>query len=1222
MIRRMTFAILGLFLCFSALNAQSSLEGKVTEAETGEPIIFGTIALYRGGNLITGVETDFDGNYIFSNIDPGTYDVEARYLSMQTQRINGVLVQGGKVVRLDFEMKPEGVLVDVVEIIDYKVPLIEIDNTTQGKTITSEEIRNLPTRDVNSVASLASGASSIDGGAVTIRGSRSNATNYYIDGVRVSGNLIPTSEIDQLQVVTGGLEARYGDVTGGVISLTTKGPSQKFSGGVELETSEYLDAFGYNLASANFSGPILKKKVEGKPDVTLLGYRVSAQWNLQKDDGPSAVGVYRLSEDKIAELEATPTILLNGAQFTSAEWLTSEDVGEPLKARPNEQNERLDIVAKLDARLSNAIDISLSGSYSDRSNRFTPGGWDLLNYTNNPYDLNDNYRANFRLRHRLGRQDIDQASREDKAANSSLIRNASYDIQLGYEKAFNSREDLRHEDNLFRYGFFGNQDFTSVPIATFVDTSEWMTSQTVEYLPGLFVDHIDFADDVAIGEFIPSEINSVLAKYQTVNGQLLGATVNMWGNNYYSNVGQVYNLYRKLENDRYTANLNMQFDLLPGGSDKGRHNIQLGFMYEQRIDRAWQIGPRALWQAAGQLANAHFVGVDTTKLTTEEVTFGLPGLPSITLNAFERTYNDLPDNLFYQSVRDLTGQTLNDWVNVNGLNPDDLSLDMFSASELINFGNVGLSYYGYDYLGELLPTSTSFNAFFTERDEAGRRTFPVTANTPIYGAGYVQDKFSFKDIIFRIGMRFDYYDANTKVLPDPYALYPIETAEEFYTRIGEQRPETIEPEYKVYVAEEGSTQVVGYRAGDEWYSPNGTVTEGQLLFPGGLVNPSFRSTDGNGGVISIKDPDFDPETNFVDYEPQLNFMPRISFSFPISEEAGFFAHYDVLVQRPPSNNIFTARDFYFFTEIDRLNPNGAPANNPNLRPEKTIDYEVGFQQKLSQSSALKISAYYREMRDMIQSRFYTFVPFVNRYETYGNLDFGTVKGFSLGYDLRRTGNIQFQATYTLQFAEGTGSAPNSSVVTVNGAPRVLLPLSFDERHRLVASIDYRYGSGKKYNGPRIAGKEILANAGINIQTTAVSGRPYTKLFNPTPFGGSGYTGDINGARLPWNYNIDLRVDKNFRLFAGEQKSGGLSLNVYVRVNNVLNTKNVIGVYPVTGSPENDGYLDSRFGQDRITNVEDTGQNVESFIAAHSWRMLSPGNYTLPRRIIAGLIVNF
>ena len=132
-----------------------------------------------------------------------------------------------------------------VEIKAYKVPLIDVDNTTQGSTVTAEQIRALPTKNVNAIAATTAGLASTDGGDINVRGSRSNETIYFIDGVRVTGNLIPQSEIEQLQVVIGGIEARYGDVTGGVISLTSKGPSDILSGGLELETSEYLDGFGY-----------------------------------------------------------------------------------------------------------------------------------------------------------------------------------------------------------------------------------------------------------------------------------------------------------------------------------------------------------------------------------------------------------------------------------------------------------------------------------------------------------------------------------------------------------------------------------------------------------------------------------------------------------------------------------------------------------------------------------------------------------------------------------------------------------------------------------------------------------------------------------------------------------------------------------------------------------------------------------------------------------------
>ena len=71
-----------------------------------------------------------------------------------------------------------------------------------------------------------------------MRGSRSNATTYYVDGIKVVGNSnVPTSAIEQITVVTGGLPAKYGDATRGIVSITTKGPSNKTFGGLEIESS-------------------------------------------------------------------------------------------------------------------------------------------------------------------------------------------------------------------------------------------------------------------------------------------------------------------------------------------------------------------------------------------------------------------------------------------------------------------------------------------------------------------------------------------------------------------------------------------------------------------------------------------------------------------------------------------------------------------------------------------------------------------------------------------------------------------------------------------------------------------------------------------------------------------------------------------------------------------------------------------------------------------------
>ena len=95
--RKRLLLYLGLFfLPMSFLSAQASLEGNITDVDSGEPVLFATVALYKNGILITGTESDIDGYFIFSSIDPGTYDVEASYVGYQSKRIEGVLVQAGK----------------------------------------------------------------------------------------------------------------------------------------------------------------------------------------------------------------------------------------------------------------------------------------------------------------------------------------------------------------------------------------------------------------------------------------------------------------------------------------------------------------------------------------------------------------------------------------------------------------------------------------------------------------------------------------------------------------------------------------------------------------------------------------------------------------------------------------------------------------------------------------------------------------------------------------------------------------------------------------------------------------------------------------------------------------------------------------------------------------------------------------------------------------------
>jgi len=927
-----------------------------------------------------------------------------------------------------------------------------------------------------------------------------------------------------------------------------------------------------------------------------------------------------LSEEQLSTLNLNPISNIGGTQFSSIEQLRAADIPEANRVRENEENQDFNFTGKIDAKLSKAIDISLSGGYDQVKNRFAPtDAWAFANWQNNPFEYRNGIRANFRFRHKLGQQGLsdDDATDEEKAASSSSIRNLYYVLQAGYEKRQRSREDVRHEDNFFNYGYFGNQPREWTPLIGQVLDPETYGGDA-QQLPGtpVLLGHLGYTEQVDVESFQPSEINSVLGSYNNENGFRNPNIANAWG--LYNGFGRVYNTYLQEENDIITLNLTSGFDFLPGGSKKGRHSIQFGFLYEQRVDRYYELNPEELWRLGRIRANGHITGLD---FDNQVGTLNDPGTGldfSLYGSQISTAARDGDPNLrFIREVRNLTGQGITDFVNIDGINPNDLSLDMFSPIELLNYQDQAnseaiLDYRGYDYLGNKLTGNATFDDFFSQTDENGARTYVSPAARPIYAAAYVQDKFSFRDIIFRVGVRMDYFDANTKVLKDPYSLYDISTAAEFYGG-AENVPGGVGEDYKVYVSAAESETVIGYRQEDQWFNTSGTAVNGNELFQTGeLVFPSLRDPEGS----DIKAINYNVDNSFEDYEAQINFMPRLAFSFPISEDAGFFAHYDVLYQRPPSNSVVSPMTYYFWERAA-----GNLVNNPNLKPVRTIDYEVGFQQKLTASSSIKVSAFYKEMKDLIQRRQYTFLASpVTQYETFSNLDFGTIKGFTFKYDRRRVGPIELIATYSLQFADGSGSDANSSQgINNRGIIRNLIPLSIDERHRITAVLDYRYFRGE---GPEIAGARPFQNMGVNFNIATVSGRPYSRSAIVDAFGGSGFQGAINGARLPWTFNVDMRVDKSFKVKTSSEGKSTLDFNVYLRVQNLLNSRNVTDVFTFTGDPDSDGYLVSDFGQDRIGSINAQGRDALSYQDVYAWRLNAIDNFSAPRRIYLGVILDF
>jgi len=633
-----------------------------------------------------------------------------------------------------------------------------------------------------------------------------------------------------------------------------------------------------------------------------------------------------------------------------------------------------------------------------------------------------------------------------------------------------------------------------------------------------------------------------------------------------------------------------------------------------------------LWTLARQISNKHIDQLDTANPILR---YDANGNFLDTID-FDRLYDANNQAYFDYNVRQELGLPVDgtDWLDIDSYDPAMFQIDWFSADELLNNGNSYVGYYGYDYTGKKQTTRASFDDFFTQKDDYGNYTRPIPSFQPIYMAGYIQDKFAaFEDLIFNIGLRVDRFDANQKVLKDPYLFYEAHSLREVKELQPEwEHPSNMGDNYVVYVDDiNNPTKPIGYRSGDTWYNAQGIE----------ITDPTLLRT-ASGIAPYLVDPSLTHPTSaaFKDYDPQITVMPRIAFSFPISEQALFLAHYDIITKRPTEGLRLDPTNYYF-----AQTRGGSIFSNPALKPEKTIDYEVGFQQMVGELSAIKLSTYYKEVRDLVQL-YQFFGAYPIDYMSYNNIDFGTVKGFTVTFDQRRSKNIWFKASYTLQFAEGTGSSATSGYnLLATGQPnlRTIYPLDYDQRHAFSLVFDFRYGSGKDYNGPKITKKvvengetkvketRILENFGVNFQLLGGSGTPYSRSSNVVSalLGGGQYIllGSINGSRMPWSFTVNMRIDKEFYIKMSkkpENSNKKMYLDVYLEILNLLNTKNVIAVYRATGNPDDDGYLSAPEYQTGIQSQLDE----QAFRDLYRIAVDSPYNYSLPRRIHLGVQIGF
>ncbi|MDM7924659.1 MAG: TonB-dependent receptor [bacterium] len=371
-------------------------------------------------------------------------------------------------------------------------------------------------------------------------------------------------------------------------------------------------------------------------------------------------------------------------------------------------------------------------------------------------------------------------------------------------------------------------------------------------------------------------------------------------------------------------------------------------------------------------------------------------------------------------------------------------------------------------------------------------------------AAYVQDKIELKDLIVNLGLRFDYFDANS-VIPsdptDPSVYYPF-------------KPEHI---YR------------GYRAPDSPLS-GADLTAWQSQFE--KYTPEQRRAFMQKKV-----------------DAQMALSPRLGVSYPITDQGVIHFSYGHFFQMPEFQYLYSNPDF-------KMPAGGLGAGNQDLifgnaalKPQKTTQYEIGLQQQILQDVGIDVTVFYRDVRDWVSTSnlISTVQPAVS-YAKWENKDYANIRGLTFKLSKRYSNHFAAYVDYMYEVAEGTFSNPNEAfVATINrNEPRIsLIPMAWDQRHTANGRVEFRTGSWT-----------------ASLIGRYYTGTPYTPSFRTGEQVGGTATSALreNSMYKPAQKSVDLYLNRDFRL-------SGLRLGMFVNVYNLFDIRDNLNVYSDTGTAD-------------------------------------------------------
>ncbi len=297
----MKFKIEALFLPLVLLSVslaypqtKGTLKGSITDAKSGESLP-GVNVMVQG--TYHGAATDLDGNYTILNLSPGTYTVEVSMIGYKQVQHTGVMIQAAETTSLDFKLEETILALGQELVVIGEKPLFDIEETASRRSLSRREIEVEAVESVRDIIANQVGITKSDD-AIHIRGGRAHENALLVDGISVQdafsgtgfGLELSTQSIEELEVITGGFNAEYGQAMSGIINIKTREGGDAYTGGLTYKRDHFggigSDAFLVGAFSDenrhSFNTDIVEASLSGPEPLTqkilpALGIRLPGQ---------------------------------------------------------------------------------------------------------------------------------------------------------------------------------------------------------------------------------------------------------------------------------------------------------------------------------------------------------------------------------------------------------------------------------------------------------------------------------------------------------------------------------------------------------------------------------------------------------------------------------------------------------------------------------------------------------------------------------------------------------------------------------------------------------------------------------------------------------------------------------------------------------------------------------------------------------------------------------